>query len=429
VAVCCTHAPDATLRSAMVERFSGELARLDGPPQPCVLALLCLGEIGRANDLSGHAPLLDAVMAGFGSPSEEVKAAAAFALGNVAAGNLQHYLPTLLKHIHSSAHEYLVLHALKELIGSGQATLRGYVEQMLPRLFEFAERDEEGVRNVVAECLGKLAAVAPDAVVPALEARLSHASALTRAAVVNSLRFTLTEFASGAPIPAVLLGALRQFLATLEDADLKVRRGALLALNCVAHNKPAAVRDALPELLPMLYEQTKKRPELVHQVDLGPFKHTVDDGLELRKAAFECMDTLLDGCPDRLELAQFLVHLIDGLKDDHDIKVLCHIMLRKLAAAPNGAAVVVASLDLLVEPLRATICATLKDNAVKQQVERHEELVTSGMRTARALEKLPDADTCTKLEEFVRATLKGGKLADKYAAVCAEGAGPADAEL
>ena len=36
---------------------------------------------------------------------------------------------------------------------------------------------------------------------------------------------------------------------------------------------------------------------------------------------------------------------------------------------------------------------------------------------------------CTKLEEFVRATLKGGKLADKYAAVCAEGAGPADAEL
>ena len=49
-----------------------------------------------------------------------------------------------------------------------------------------------------------------------------------------------------------------------------MRHGALLALRCVAHNKPTGVRDALPELLPLLYEQTKKRPELVHQVELGP---------------------------------------------------------------------------------------------------------------------------------------------------------------
>ena len=44
---------------------------------------------------------------------------------------------------------------------------------------------------------------------------------------------------------------------------------------------------ALPTLLPLLYGETVKKPELRHEVNLGPFKHTVDDGLEIRKAAFE----------------------------------------------------------------------------------------------------------------------------------------------
>ena len=54
--------------------------------------------------------------------------------------------------------------------------------------------------------------------------------------------------------------------------------------------------------------------ELIRTVDLGPFKHTVDDGLELRKAAFECVDTLLDNCLDQLNPSSFIVpYLKSGL--------------------------------------------------------------------------------------------------------------------
>lgn len=56
---------------------------------------------------------------------------------------------------------------------------------------------------------------------------------------------------------------------------------------------------------------------------MGPFKHTVDDGLDIRKAAFECMYTLLDSCLDRLDIFEFLNHVEDGLKDHYDIKVSC----------------------------------------------------------------------------------------------------------
>lgn len=54
---------------------------------------------------------------------------------------------------------------------------------------------------------------------------------------------------------------------------------------------------------------------------MGPFKHTVDDGLDLRKAAFECMYTLLETCLTRIDVFEFLNHVEDGLRDHYDIKV------------------------------------------------------------------------------------------------------------
>lgn len=64
---------------------------------------------------------------------------------------------------------------------------------------------------------------------------------------------------------------------------------------------------------------------------MGPFKHTVDDGLDLRKAAFECMYTLLDSCLDRLDVFEFLNHVENGLRDHYDIKMLTYLMTARLA--------------------------------------------------------------------------------------------------
>lgn len=49
----------------------------------------------------------------------------------------------------------------------------------------------------------------------------------------------------------------------------------------------------------------------------------MDDGLELRKAAFECVDTLLESCLDQVNPSSFIVpYLESGLNGEHLFEVL-----------------------------------------------------------------------------------------------------------
>ncbi len=62
-----------------------------------------------------------------------------------------------------------------------------------------------------------------------------------------------------------------------------MRKAAVQSLSTVAHHKPRLLAGRLAPLLPKLYAQTVVDESLIRIVDLGPFKHRIDDGLELRK--------------------------------------------------------------------------------------------------------------------------------------------------
>lgn len=62
-----------------------------------------------------------------------------------------------------------------------------------------------------------------------------------------------------------------------------MQRLALLTLNSAVHRKQALVKDILSDMIPLLYQETVVKEELIHTVEMGPFKHKVDDGLEIRK--------------------------------------------------------------------------------------------------------------------------------------------------
>ena len=60
-------------------------------------------------------------------------------------------------------------------------------------LMKHCECPEEGTRNVVAECLGKLTLINPTELLPKLKSYLTSPSALTRSTVVTAVKFTISD--------------------------------------------------------------------------------------------------------------------------------------------------------------------------------------------------------------------------------------------
>ena len=55
------------------------------------------------------------------------------------------------------------------------------------------ECQEEGTRNVVAECLGKLTLIDPMGLLPKLKTQLASSSSLIRSTVVTAVKFTISD--------------------------------------------------------------------------------------------------------------------------------------------------------------------------------------------------------------------------------------------
>ena len=100
--------------------------------------------------------------------------------------------------------------------------------------------------------------------------------------VIQAVRYTLPD--SDETFDEVLKITLIGMLTTMmQDPELENRRLALTTLNSAAHNKPDLIIPNLNILLPLVMKESVPKPELVREVMMGPFKHKVDDGLEVRK--------------------------------------------------------------------------------------------------------------------------------------------------
>ncbi|KAI0040026.1 TIP120-domain-containing protein [Auriscalpium vulgare] len=372
-----------------------------------VLSLLILGEVGRFIDMGFQPEVFASAIEIFAAKEEDVRVAAAFAAGNIAIGNLHQFLPAIVNLVKQDEQKRLLaLHALKEVVthtSTGQ--LENVAETLWTPLFEESENADESSRNVAAACIGKLITTNPLRYLPQVHARIRDPNPATRATVLSAIRYTFVD--SSQSFDDVLAPHIIDFLSLTEDGDLNVRRIALSALNAAARTKPHLIRDHLPAILPNLYKETAMKPELIRTVQMGPWQHKVDDGLEARKTAYETLYTLLDTCLTKLDLNEFLKHVLVGLADGSDeIKVICHMMLFRLSQiAPTAVAQHLGEATPLLEASMKG--PTVGKDTVKQDLERAAELQRSTLRAVAALSKIASAGASPRFDAFVAELRKG----------------------
>ena len=108
------------------------------------------------------------------------------------------------------------------------------------------------------------------------------------------------------------------------------------------------------------------------------------------QSAYETLHALMSAAYSRLDHMDLFDRVVAGLGDEYDIKTICNLMLSKLIDLdPDETA---RRLDPVGEKFTATLKTKLKDNAVKQELEKLSEAVKDVLRTTvRLQDKFPGA--------------------------------------
>jgi hypothetical protein len=103
-----------------------------------VQGCLCLGELGKLQDLSSIADIMDRIKDKFKVQDESIRTAASICLGNISVGNPDFFLEKVFKLVDAAEHheKYLFLNTLREIIQHNPKCLKPFINKLLPLLIE-----------------------------------------------------------------------------------------------------------------------------------------------------------------------------------------------------------------------------------------------------------------------------------------------------
>ncbi|KAJ3424895.1 tip120 [Anaeramoeba flamelloides] len=396
-------------------------------------AIITIGEIGKLIDLSKYSNLHLLLLSLFESKSNLIQCSASVAFGKLCCGNLEYYLPNILNFFKQSENfQYLIFKSLKEVIqnynfnntgmiinhtnhkttnnkivmnNKNNSTNSSYnnnyyytpnnknnnmeininnnqtysfngnhLNLIITLLFNNCTNEKQGIRKIVAECFGKLTLIKPKTIIKMLVKEIGNGPTVMRHTIITSVQFMIHK--DNTTIDQVLFENIKHFYKCLSDEDSSIRLATLKLLNLALQYKPILIPRNLEDLLPLIYQESKMKKDLIHIVHIGELKNVIDNGLENRKAVITTLDLLLSSYSELINFSEYVEVIINFLLDINT-DIICKINKIIIKIIFIRPLMIKSNLKRLLENLKSILFRNLSKYSIRKDHQQHKTMINS----------------------------------------------------
>ncbi|KAJ1720342.1 SCF complex assembly [Coemansia erecta] len=386
------------------------------------LALRALGYASIRGVLPQDSGLVDQIRNLVGSKDDDMRSEAATAMGNYA-GSHPDMLPELFEHAAAASDGPAALGlfqavkvAIDYVVDSKKDS--AVASQMWPQIVQYVQNAQKSIADTIAQSLAVFAISFPKTYMQLLASSIDASGENTHAKIVfiTAFRTLLADKQLSSACEEQIRLVLPSVLSNISDDDINIRRLSLLAMYTIIQTRPALIKDTVGAIQPSLFKQTIIDKSLIREIQMGPYKRQVDDGLEARKCAYQCVYMLVRNMHEQTNGDDVVDCVVRGIVDEQEIRVVVQQITSESVSKLTGS--YAAHMEEIASAIEKVLSRKIQAKAVKQEIEKFEEEMRSTVAILIHLEpatKLPGCNTAKYTEVTTSASKETeGRISGHY---------------
>ncbi|KAJ1815469.1 hypothetical protein LPJ75_002360, partial [Coemansia sp. RSA 2598] len=374
-------------------------AKADANVGLACLALRSLGYASIYGLLSEDSRLVERLYELVKSEDDDLRGEAATALGNYTGSH-----PAMLSQVFERAInadgivELSQLQAVQVAIDYvvGQKRDSQVASGAWQQITEYVHETQKQLPDILAQSLAVFAAGFPKTYIPLLASCINASgnNVYAKTVFITAFRTLLAYKSLCSVCEEQIKLVLFSVLSNIGDSDVNIRRLSLLAMYTIIQTRQALIKDIVGSLQPELFKQTKVDDSLIRYITMGPYTRKVDDGLETRKCAYQCVYMLVRSLHKLADEKSVIDCVIRGINDEQEIRVVVQQIVCESISKMTGT--YASHMADIMAAIEKALDTKLPPKAVKHEIEKHQEMLRSTVSILVHLEpatKLPGCDS------------------------------------